>query len=160
VKAKNNQELSPFKVRRAVPADCEKIYSIEKAVHANPWSLNAISEEIAYALGLSYVLSASKAPGIIGYIFMRKGDDALEIMILGIAKSYQKMGLGHFMVKEVLNSELGYSAVNLEVSHQNEGALSLYKKLGFKVYSTRKGYYKDGSDALCMRLLIAKGKSF
>jgi ribosomal protein S18 acetylase RimI-like enzyme len=46
-------------------------------------------------------------------------------------------------------------AILLEVSENNLGALTLYKKMGFQISGTRKAYYPDGSSAICMKLNIA-----
>ena len=40
--------------------------------------------------------------------------------------------------------------VLLEVRRSNEGALALYRRLGFALTNVRRGYYADGEDALEM----------
>jgi len=42
----------------------------------------------------------------------------------------------------------------LEVSSRNKKAIRFYEKRGFLLQDIRKGYYRDGSDALVMRLPV------
>ncbi len=78
--------------------------------------------------------------------------DEANIDIIAITPTYQGRGLGRFLLKESLKrlKEKGVKKVFLEVSNNNKKALGLYSKLGFKKLLERKGYYKDGSDAIVM----------
>ena len=49
-------------------------------------------------------------------------------------------------MEELLKEKL---PITLEVSKENERALALYKKYGFKEVALRKGYY-DGVDGILM----------
>ena len=61
------------------------------------------------------------------------------------------MGLGTLMLTELLDiaRQCGYEQAELEVIDGNIPAMSLYRKLGFKVYGTRPRdvKYKDGTYA-------------
>ena len=49
------------------------------------------------------------------------------------------------------------NARGLEVASRNEAAVRLYESFGFGVDGIRKGYYRDGDDALLMSLRIGGG---
>ena len=42
--------------------------------------------------------------------------------------------------------------IHLEVSEKNTAALALYEKSGFREIARRRKYYKDGSDAVVMKM--------
>ena len=87
---------------------------------------------------------------IIGICVIHKIYDEAEIRYLSVHPSYKKRGLGkklfHQIIKECKNENI--KRIFLEVSINNQQALSFYDNFGFKTIDVRKNYYKDGSDAL------------
>ena len=69
------------------------------------------------------------------------GPDLGLIQNIGIAKSYRGLGLGSLIVRKSLAGfqSVGAKVVSLEVTTQNESAIRLYERLGFK---TKKIVYK------------------
>ena len=68
---------------------------------------------------------------------------------IALYKEYWGHGIGKAMLETVLNvaTSLGYEQAELEVVAENESAISLYEKLGFKKYGTFPDNmkYPDGS---------------
>lgn len=68
---------------------------------------------------------------------------------IALYKEYWGLGIGKAMLEMVLNvaTSLGYEQAELEVVAENESAISLYEKLGFKKYGTfpNNMKYPDGS---------------
>ena len=68
---------------------------------------------------------------------------------IALYKEYWELGIGKAMLETVLNvaTSLGYEQAELEVVAENESAISLYEKLGFKKYGTFPDNmkYPDGS---------------
>jgi RimJ/RimL family protein N-acetyltransferase len=68
---------------------------------------------------------------------------------IALYKEYWGLGIGKAMLETVLNvaTSLGYEQAELEVVAENESAISLYEKLGFKKYGTFPDNmkYPDGS---------------
>lgn len=68
---------------------------------------------------------------------------------IALYKEYWGLGIGKAMLEMVLNvaTSLGYEQAELEVVAENESAISLYEKLGFKKYGTFPDNmkYPDGS---------------
>lgn len=96
------------------------------------------------------------APGIVGYLFARLGPQTAELMVIGIARENQGCGYGRTLLQEFLAHLPVQTEVFLEVSAQNTPAISLYKSFGFETFNVRKKYYPDRTDALCMKLDLAK----
>ncbi len=140
----------PMTIRPINKEDIKDIFKINNSVQGNPWTRNAIQAEIENPLSLGWV-SLDKVV-ITGYIFIRKNGSESEIMTVGVSPENQRKGIGEKLISHALAQLPQGSTVNLEVSHLNEGALTLYKKIGFIVTATRKSYYPDGSDGLCMQL--------
>jgi ribosomal-protein-alanine N-acetyltransferase len=93
-------------------------------------------------------LVAKDEEKIIGYIGIEKVLDETHIINMAVHPDYRGTGTGKRLMQHVLNDE---DVFFLEVRVSNENAKKVYEKYGFKVISTRKGYYADGEDALVMR---------
>ncbi|HBL32022.1 MAG TPA: ribosomal-protein-alanine N-acetyltransferase, partial [Acidobacteria bacterium] len=61
----------------------------------------------------------------------------------GIARALVEAGLA-------AASRAGAAVCHLEVRTTNAGAIAFYETLGFTAVGSRKGYYRDGTDALVL----------
>jgi len=96
---------------------------------------------------MEYGLSMTKRFGL-----AKKG----HIISVAVLKEHRNKGVGTKLIREALEqvkSENGKECY-LEVRITNEGAIELYKRIGFKVVSTLHGYYKDGESAFTMALSL------
>ncbi|MCL4542898.1 MAG: ribosomal protein S18-alanine N-acetyltransferase [Deltaproteobacteria bacterium] len=90
---------------------------------------------------------------IIGFVIFYNVLDEMHILDITVARAEQSKGIGTFMANYILRKyiNLGVKYFYLEVRVSNFRAIKLYKKLDFKVFMLRKGYYDDNKeDALCM----------
>lgn len=83
-----------------------------------------------------------------GYAILLKLPDELEIIKIGVSKQAQGKGIGTKMMEEIKKIS---PEIFLEVSSLNTNAIGFYQYHGFKLISTRKQYYSDGSDALIFK---------
>ncbi|MEM2110429.1 MAG: ribosomal protein S18-alanine N-acetyltransferase [Candidatus Bathyarchaeia archaeon] len=104
---------------------------------------------------------AEKDGKIVGYIMCRieSGFSGLHltkkghIISLAVLPEYRNMGIGYALVKEALHamwSHYNAKECYLEVRVSNIPAVNLYKKAGFTMEKTVKGYYADGENAYIM----------
>ncbi len=83
----------------------------------------------------------------VGHLVLRRPTDDEELIRLCfiiVNKKKRGMGYGARMITSAMsfaNKELGATKFNLGVFTNNEGALNLYKKLGFEPKELRKGAY-------------------
>jgi len=76
-----------------------------------------------------------------------------HIISIAVEPEYRGIGIGtSLMVQAMKNMKNVYHVDEyyLEVRVTNNPAISLYKKLGFKIVKTLKSYYLDGEDAYLM----------
>lgn len=80
--------------------------------------------------------------------FIKKG----HIVSIAVMSQHRRKGIGEALVKTALEGMRLYNAKQcfLEVRVTNMPAISLYRKLGFKISRTIHGYYSDGEDAYLM----------
>ena len=78
-----------------------------------------------------------------------------HVTLLGIHPDYRGRGLGQLLLLTLLEEAIARQLewATLEVNVNNHRAIALYKKFGFQVAGTRKGYYQPtGDDALILWL--------
>ena len=76
--------------------------------------------------------------------------DECEIGNVCTHPDYRRQGAAEAVLRELISRcvALNIQSIFLEVSSTNDGAIALYKKLGFTQYNMRADYYGKGDDAL------------
>ena len=136
--------------------DINEIYSIEKKVFNDYWSLDLIKSEIIEKK-YSRVTVLELKKKIIGYIFQRKIYDENHIINLAIDIPYQHRGYGKLLLMKILEKDDNDTNVFLEVKEANLPAVKLYIDLGFEEVDRKERYYSDGSNAIFM---LRKNKKY
>jgi ribosomal-protein-alanine N-acetyltransferase len=98
---------------------------------------------------------------VVGYAGLWFDGDVTQVMTVGVDPARQRRGIGRALMDALIrrSTELGATAVLLEVRVDNEPAITLYEQLGFEKLGLRKRYYQpEGKDAYTMRLTIRQGE--
>ena len=100
---------------------------------------------------------ATVGRSLVGFILSRIAGQEAEILSIAVASSRRGRGLAKQLLDLNLRrlAGLGVRAVFLEVGDDNEPALRLYRRAGFREVGRRQGYYRDqagkASTALVLR---------
>jgi len=100
---------------------------------------------------------------VVGYIMCRMETGIPSFKLLGITKKghvisiavlpeHQREGIGYALMREAMQAMVNYKAKEcyLEVRASNVPAVNLYRKMGFEIARTNRGYYADGEAAYVM----------
>ena len=139
-------------VRRALPADLDKIMKLEKIAFPDPWSRQAMAKDIDSPDAV--VLTATWGTVFAGYLDMWRVAGEGQLNNIAVMPEYRGRGIGQRLMKEALAILKGYgdSEMNLEVRKSNRAARSMYTKLGFSELGIRPGYYENnGEDGVIMK---------
>jgi ribosomal-protein-alanine N-acetyltransferase len=155
---------SPFVLRRFEPKDLHQVIRINQICLPENYS-NGFFIDLYEKFPDTFIV-AEKDGTIIGYIMcrMESGFSGMSLKTLGIAKKghiislavlpeNRNIGVGHALIKEALQAMSASYEVKscfLEVRVNNSDAISLYKRTGFEVERTIRGYYSDGENAYIM----------
>ena len=91
---------------------------------------------------------------IIGFVIFYHVRDEIEIIQIGIIKSYQRKNYGSLIVNKIKKLK-NIRKIFLEVSVANTQAINFYLKNGFKKIGIRKAYYKVNKQRIdALRLLF------
>jgi ribosomal-protein-alanine N-acetyltransferase len=84
---------------------------------------------------------------VLGFITFDILSDRSEIIDMIVHINHRKQGIGLELINKAISisKEQGCKSITLEVKCTNKPAIEFYKKNGFKIVSTRKRYYENGS---------------
>ena len=147
-----------FHLRRMKESDIPVVHAIEGLSFSNPWSDATFRGEVQNK-GISFPVVIVLEPGqsVAGYIIYWHIRDEVQINNFALHPDFRGRGIGEAALTVILKEVCGKGAtfVTLEVRPSNMPAVSLYRKLGFKVLGTRKGYYSNPvEDAYVMGLAL------
>lgn len=82
-----------------------------------------------------------------GTIWYEANGDEVLIVNVAVEESFRGRGYGRLLIEHVLH---GYERARLQVRVDNNTAIRLYERLGFRVERFEKKYYADGTAAYHM----------
>lgn len=133
--------------------DIDDILRIETLSFTRPWTREMYLSELEHG-DVSFFYVARDAVGeAVGFCSWWLVLDEVHINNLAVLPEYRKGGIATAIIERVLadGALRGALRATLEVRRSNEPALALYRKLGFVVTGTRRGYYTHpDEDALIL----------
>lgn len=150
--------MKGFCIRTGAAEDVAGVISLERAaVKAPHWT--AAEYAAVVANDSEYVSSrlfvAESEGELIGFAVGKALGGIAELETVAVDLQARRCGVGNALCKAIINwgSEQGAVAVELEVRVGSNGAIGLYRRLGFVPVGRRPGYYSDPvEDAVLMRL--------
>jgi ribosomal-protein-alanine N-acetyltransferase len=147
-----------FFIRRMKEGDLPAVRTIEALSFSNPWSDDTFRGEIQNT-PVSFPLVVVRRPGdeVVGYIVFWLIRNDVQVNNIAVHPGCRGLGLGEALMRFAIAKvrAAGAEFMTLEVRQSNTAALALYKKLGFEILGTRKGYYtKPDEDAYMMGLAL------
>lgn len=119
------------------------------------WSANTITTLLQAPGNVGAVAVASDG-GAIGFIIGRATGDEGEVLTLCVSPQARRQGVAIALITRLRELLAPRQRLLLEVAVNNQGALKLYKRLGFDEIGRRPGYYKRGGKSVDA-LVLANG---
>ena len=137
-------------VRSAHEADLDRIVQLEELAFLDPWPREMLAYELAHPHAVLLVASRSEAGPPDAYAAFRHAVGEAELLRVGVDPAARRQGLARALLLEGLERlrRLDVQVCFLEVRVDNKAAINLYESLGFCCTGHRRGYYRDGTDAL------------
>ncbi len=138
-------------------SDYLKLINIQKSIFNNQVHTYKLENYLNGGLIKIWKISTTK---IIGFVSFYHVKDEIEIIQIGIIKSYQRKNYGSLIMNKI--KKLNIKKIFLEVSVENSEAINFYLKNGFKKNGIRKCYYKGNKsriDAIRLSCDLNKNKN-
>lgn len=147
-------------IRLAAPADADTIAILEAECQGeDAWSAALVRDGVTGDLPTIQYLVAGTDGAITGYAVASYAGDIAELQRIGVATEARRQGIASELLDEIVAHapSTGADRMLLEVRADNRGALAFYATRGFVEIDRRARYYKDGADAVVMRLPLIAG---
>ncbi len=145
------------RIRAAQPADLEELLRLEaQSFQTDRLSRRSFKRWLRHP-GCVFLVSAGE-DGLGGYILviLRRGTRLARLYSVAVDPAQRGQGLAARLIAEAEREARGAGALymRLEVAGNNDGAIRLYRKLGYQTFGLYRDYYEDHTDALRMEKCI------
>ncbi|UKA48683.1 ribosomal protein S18-alanine N-acetyltransferase [Arthrobacter sp. FW305-123] len=154
-------ELAGVSLRDMTEADIPAVEALERRLFpVDAWPLQMFFDELAQPETRRYVV-AEVAGEIVSYAGLMCIEPIADIQTIAVVPEFEGKGIGSAVLTELIEEAKRRRAADvlLEVRADNPRAQQLYLRFGFEQIHVRPRYYRDGTDALIMRLELNKPQS-
>lgn len=146
------------RMKALTPADLPALAALERTCFDDPWSDEALAAELAPDAGRAALGAFDENGRLLASGLARPTPDALEILSVATEPEARRRGIGRALVRALIAEARARNLprVDLEVRAHNDAARWLYLAEGFVPVGRRRRYYRDGSDAVLMTLLLRR----
>jgi ribosomal-protein-alanine N-acetyltransferase len=146
--------VSTGNIRRARVEDLPSILRIERrSFGAEGWNREVFLAYFGQA-ARSLLLVSIEDGAISGYVLAFIRGSHPEIDSIAVDPKHRQRGVAAALLKRIISilRRRGFATIFLSVRIDNEPAIRLYRKLGFRRVRLIESYYKPGTSAVRMRL--------
>ena len=147
-----------WSLRRMTEEDLPAVMEVQRGAFKHPWSPDLVKRELSHDWSTILLLEEEGEGGgraLLGLSIFWIVHDELHVLNVATAIPHRRRGVARALMDATLATgrSRACSLATLEVRKSNEGALSLYRALGFRPVGVRPNYYVDeGEDAVVMVL--------
>ena len=125
------------------------VSEIERSLFPDPWPATSFEAETKDT-GISFPFVVERVNDIIGYSVCWYYREELHIGNIAVRTEDQGKGIGCYLLEEIFRYFNEFKTAYLEVRASNFRAIKLYRRFGFEPAYRRRGYYRNGEDAIVM----------
>ncbi|MFZ3452582.1 ribosomal protein S18-alanine N-acetyltransferase [Arthrobacter sp. 7Tela_A1] len=139
-------------------ADIPAVDALEQAMFpVDAWPTQMFYDELGQEDTRSYYVAEAPDGTVIGYAGLMCVLPIADVQTIAVDAACEGSGIGSRLLTALLDEAKtrGAADVLLEVRADNPRAQRLYRWFGFEQIHVRPRYYRDGADALIMRLELS-----
>lgn len=153
--AAGNTGTGAGRIRTMTGADVGAVEELERALFPlDAWPLQMFEDELAQPETRSYFVAVDALDRVIAYAGLMCIEPIADVQTIAVVPEREGQGIGTQLLTLLIDEAGRRKAkdVLLEVRADNPRAQRLYRWFGFEQIHVRPRYYRDGADALIMRL--------
>jgi ribosomal-protein-alanine N-acetyltransferase len=152
----NRAEVAPpgVTLRDMNAADIPAVHELERRLFpVDAWPLQMFFDELAQTATRRYLVAELDGE-IVGYAGLMCIEPIADVQTIAVVPEQEGRGIGSALLTELIRESRRRRAEDmlLEVRADNPRAQELYRRFGFEQIHVRPRYYRDGVNALIMRL--------
>lgn len=148
-----------IELRSMTEADIPAVHALEMDLFpVDAWPLQMFFDELMQTQTRHYIV-AWEGARIVGYAGLMCIEPIADVQTIAVRPDVEGRGIGSALLTALIDGAAHRRAADvlLEVRADNPRAQALYVRFGFEQIHIRQRYYRDGVDALIMRLSLADG---
>ncbi len=149
--------MSAPRIRHATPDDIDALLAIENRVFATD-RISRRSFRTLVSRPTATTLLAENDAGVLGYAMLlyRKGTGLARLYSIAVAPEAAGQGVARMLLERAEAEAIDHDRVllRLEVREDNERAITLYRRAGYRRIGRHEDYYEDGASALRFEKLL------
>jgi ribosomal-protein-alanine N-acetyltransferase len=147
--------MSTAIIRPLAAAEFEQAAALHALCFDDWWDEPTLERLLAMPGALALAAVATPKAPLAGFVLARIAAGEAEILTIAVAPAARGQGLGRGLVEAVAATALagGATALFLEVAEDNQPALGLYSRLGFRDVGMRPAYYARPAGRIAARIL-------
>lgn len=148
----------PAVIRAMTEDDIPAVDALEKAMFpVDAWPTEMFYDELRQRDTRSYYVAEDPDGTVIGYAGLMCVLPIADVQTIAVDSAHEGAGTGSRLLATLVDEakQRGADDVLLEVRADNPRAQRLYRWFGFEQIHVRPRYYRDGADALIMRLELS-----
>ena len=151
----NQNDLSKINISLMKIQDLDEISNNLEKDFDDFWNYNVFKSELENPNSKYFICKLNNE--IVGFAGVVIVLDEADITNIVVKKDFRNKGIGNALLNYLIEfcKSKNLSKINLEVSSNNDIAINLYKKFGFKQVGNRKNYYQN-SDGLLFTKTICQ----
>lgn len=154
--ALHGREPLRITVRDMTLEDVPAVSALEQRLFpVDAWPLQMFFDELSQPETRRYLVALG-SNGIVGYAGLMCIEPIADVQTIAVVPEYEGRGIGTTLLTTLIEEARRRRAADvlLEVRADNPRAQQLYRRFGFEQIHVRPRYYRDGVDALIMRLQL------
>lgn len=158
VKLSPRLESAGISLRDMTEADIPAVEALERRLFpVDAWPVQMFFDELSQPETRRYVV-AEAAGRIVAYAGLMCIEPIADVQTIAVVPEFEGQGIGSAVLTELIEEARRRRAADvlLEVRADNPRAQQLYLRFGFEQIHVRPRYYRDGTDALIMRLPLTE----
>ena len=143
-------------LRPMTAADIPAVHALEvRLFPVDAWPLQMFIDELSQTDTRHYLVAEADG-GIVGYAGLMCIEPIADVQTIAVVPEQEGRGIGSALLTRLIAESRRRRAADvlLEVRADNPRAQQLYRRFGFEQIHIRPRYYRDGVDALIMRLTL------
>jgi len=138
-------------------ADVPAVDALEKALFpVDAWPTYMFYDELSQPDTRTYYVAVDALGTVIGYAGVMCIPPIADVQTIAVVPEREGQGIGTALLTTLIGQARAFGArdVLLEVRADNPRAQRLYRWFGFTQIHVRPRYYRDGTDAVIMQLVL------
>ena len=138
--------------------DIAAVDALERALFpVDAWPLQMFHDELNQTDTRAYYVAEDPGGRVLGYAGLMCVLPIADVQTIAVAADAEGAGIGSALLTTLIEEARtrGAEDMLLEVRADNPRAQRLYRWFGFEQIHIRPHYYRDGADALIMRLILS-----